>query len=235
MSFLRHDITHLDLSHNNISDFYFLRSFKHLKTLVIDGNKELVQETLPPIPTLEVFYANKCNIEFPRSFLFHISVVFENLKILSMMTIPIDFTKYVSIAKEIPLHRLNMYAIFMLPHLRQVNGDKVTKADRRHANRFHKYLGPQDCKLSKFETNPAPDDIRKIVPVHIPDKTDDDLKFEAEDYMRSIDDELAAFKISRYFQSPRVNDTSAGNVSTDNSTHRKSSEDEGFASMAPSD
>jgi hypothetical protein len=59
---LRNDITHIDLSMNNIRNFEFLRGFKHLKSLIIDENDRMEIDSFPPIEKLELFYANKCEL-----------------------------------------------------------------------------------------------------------------------------------------------------------------------------
>lgn len=193
---LRDDITHIDLSMNRIKDFGFLRGFKRLKSLIVDGNVRMDMESFAPNPTLKLFYANKCKIEFPRSFIFRVSVVFPSLKYFSIMENSVAIRPKVQEGRE---HRMRLFAIFINPNLIHYNDKEVTDDERQHAADFHKYLGPIDCKLSVYKTLPDTDDVRKILPVHIRNKTFDIASLEAQDKSESFDEALAAVSVSAYF------------------------------------
>lgn len=201
---LRHDITHLDLSMNNIRSFDFLRGFKNLKSLVLDGNIHMDMESLPPLDTLVLFYANKCNIEFPRSFIFRISSVFQSLKYLSMMSIPVIRRPSLRARREEQDHRMRMFAIFMNPKLIHFNDKHITEDERHHSETYHKYLGPIGCNLSKFKTLPDTDDLRKILPVFIREKTRHVLSMEAQEDADNLSEALASIVISDYFKSKSI-------------------------------
>lgn len=137
------DITHLDLSGNNISNFEFLSGFVHLKSLIVDENLRIgsnkTRATFPTIPKLELFYANNCDINVPADFILQISSLFANLKYLSLMewkTVLVD---------EKNFHRLRMFAIFMNPFLNHYNDKVVMDDERDHAQKCHQYLGTIDC------------------------------------------------------------------------------------------
>jgi hypothetical protein len=241
---LRHDITHLDLSYNALRDFDFLRGFKNLKSLIVDGNARMDMESVPPLTSLQLFYANKCNIEFPRSFIFRVAVIFKSLKYFSMMGNPIKRSESVNYAWEGKEHRMRMFAIFMIPNLIHFNDKLITDGERAHSQAFHKYLGPMDCKLSRFVSLPDTDDIRKILPVHIREKTNEILAMEAQDDSDSLDDALDSIHIAQYFVHHQPDSLSVASfISTDidsSPSSRPSSTgtcntDEGLGSMAPSE
>lgn len=242
---LRNDITHLDLSVNNIRNFEFLHGFKHLKSLIVDDNIHIEVDSFPPVDTLELFYANKCNIEFPRSFINRASVVFPRLKYFSMMTNPMMKRKCLENVWKGRDHRMRMFAIFIIPQLIHYNDKEISEEEREHSKIFHKYLGPIDCKLSKFKTLPDTDDIRKILPVHIRDKTCDIISMEIQDSYDELDENLAAVRISAYFASQESDNISLESfISSDkNSSSTRNSpngsiytntSDEGIGFMAPS-
>lgn len=241
MEVLRYDITHLDLSMNDIRNFEFLRGFKNLQSLIVDGNIHMDQESLPPLDTLELFFANKCDIEFPRSFIYRVSVVFPSLKYLSMITYPHMEQSHVELKWEGKQHRMRMFAIFMNPLLIHFNDKKITDDDRRHSNEFHKYLGPIDCKLSNFKSLPDTDDIRKILPVHIRDKALDVIEMEAQEDIDDLDEALSSVSVSSYFASHHDDDISIRSFgSFDKASSSPSSvntitTDEGLGSLAPSE
>lgn len=236
---LRHDITHLDLSGNKIRNFEFLRGFKCLKSLIVDENIHMDLESFPPIDILELFYANKCNLEFPRSFIFHVAVVFPSLKYISMMNNPMlkkSSRRHIWEGRE---HRLRMFAIFLNPFMIHFNDKEVDPVERQHANDYHKYLGPIDCSLSKFKSLPDTDDIRRILPVHIRDKALALIEMEAQDESDEFDDALSAVSISSYFVNHHDDDISIkSTVSSDKADSKDSLDtittDDGFGSMAPS-
>jgi hypothetical protein len=242
---LRSDITHLDLSYNSLRDFDFLRGFKTLKSLIVDGNVRMDMESFPPIGSLELFYANKCNIEFPRSFIFRIAVIFKSLKYLSIMGNPSQRQPSLNHRREGKEHRMRMFAIFMNRHLIHFSDKLITDDERSHSEAYHKYLGPMDCKLSKFVSLPDTDDIRKILPVQIREKTNEILAMEAQDDSDSLDDALASINISQYFVHHQPDNLSIGSyISTDVESAASSSRpssvdtfttDEGLGSMAPSE
>lgn len=239
---LRHDITHLDLTANNIRCFEFIRGFKGLKSLIIDLNGRMDVTTLPPVDTLELFYANKCKIEFPRSFVFRVSVVFPSLKYFSMMYNPAlkRFYKWEIQARD---HRNRMYAIFMLPNMIHYNDRRVTDDEREHSKAYHVYLGPIDCKLWKFTTLPDTDDIRAILPVHIRSKTAHLRAMDWQDDEDALDDALKSVSISDYFTSRQVDSISINSfTSSDNNTATSDGSptssiitDDGVGSLAPSE
>lgn len=238
---LRNDITHLDLSMNNIRNFEFLRGFKNLKSLIVDENTRMEINSFPPIDTLELFYANKCDVEFPRSFIFHVSVIFPHLKYFSMMTNPVTKRACLEHFWKGRDHRMRMFSIFIIPSLIHYNDKEVTEEDRQHSAAYHKYLGPTDCNLSKFKTLPDTDDIRKILPVYIRDKTSDMLAMEFQDNEDHLEQSLAAVRISAYFESQQDDSVSpASFISSDkNSSSSRNSPngsiyttDEGIGFMA---
>lgn len=235
---LRQDITHLDLSTNKIRDFDFLRGFKNLKSLIVDDNIRMDMESFPPIDTLELFYANKCNIEFPRSFIFRVSVIFPSLKYLSMMCNPVIKLSNLQHIWESKEHRLRMFAIFINPKLIHFNDKLISNDDRQHSHEFHKYLGPIDCQLSKFKTLPDTDDVRKLLPVHIREKTIEMMAMEVQDDEDELDEALADINISAYFT--HSDNISVSSFNSSENTNSPSSvntitTDEGLGSMAPSD
>lgn len=237
---LRHDIAHLDLSGNRIRNFEFLRGFKNLQSLIVDENIHMDMDSFPPMDSLELFYANKCNIEYPRSFVFRLSVLFPSLKFISMMHNPMlkkSNLEHIWMGRE---HRIRMFAIFLNPFLIHFNDKKVDPDERQHANDYHKYLGPIDCRLSRFKTLPDTDDIRKILPVHIRDKALDLITMEAQDESDEFDDALSAVSISSYFSNHHDEGISLKSyVSSDKTSSSPSSVDtiaidEGIGLMAPS-
>lgn len=235
---LRNDITHLDLSMNNIRNFEFLRGFRHLKSLIVDENVRMEIDSFPPLDTLELFYANKCNIEFPRSFIFRVSVIFQQLKYFSMMTNPMmkrASFEHIWKGRE---HRIRMFAIFLIQNLIHFNDKEITNDDREHSRAYHKYLGPIDCNLSNSKTLYDTDDVRKLLPVHIRDKTSDILLMEMQDNDEYLGENLAAVRISAYFASQQDDNISLESFSSDkNSTSTRNSltTDEGYGFMAPSE
>lgn len=237
---LRHDITHLDLSFNSLRDFDFLRGFKCLKSLIVDGNVRMDMESFPPINSLELFYANKCNIEFPRSFIFRIAVIFKTLKYFSIMGNPSQRRPSLNYRWEGKEHRMRMFAIFMIRRLIHFNDKRITDDERTHSEAYHKYLGPTDCKLSKFVSLPDTDDIRRILPVNIRDKTNEILAMEAQDDSDSLDEALASINISQYFVHRQLDTISLDSlISTDTESNSRTSStcttDEGLGSLASSE
>lgn len=238
---LRHDITHLDLTANNIRNFDFIRGFKGLKSLIIDLNVRVDMNSFPPVDSLELFYANKCKIEFPRSFVFRVSVVFKSLKYFSMMYNPAlkRIHESEALARD---HRMRMYAIFMLPNLIHYNDKKITDDEREHSKAYHVYLGPIDCRLWNFTTLPDTDDIRAILPVHIRKKTAHLRGMEWQDDEDMLEDALKSVSISDYFTRRQVDSisinsfTSSDNTATsDGSPTSSVITDEGVGSLAPSE
>lgn len=196
---LRHDITHLDLSMNKIRDFSFLRGFKNLSSLIVDGNTNMDMDTLPSNDKLELFYANKCNIEFPRSFIFRVSVAFKSLKYFSMMCNPVLKQQCLRHVWEGSEHRTRMFAIFMNPNLQHFNDEKVSDGQRAHSKSFHSYLGPVDCKLTNSKTLHDTDDVWKILPLHLQKTTVELLELQAQDEEDNLEKMLSKFSVSGYF------------------------------------
>ena len=239
---LRHDITHLDLSANNIRNLEFLRGFKSLKSLIIDENTRVDMDSLPQLDSLELFYANKCRIEFPRSFISRVSVVFKSLKYLSMMYNPVMKRPKLAHIWKGKDRRMRMFAVFMNPNLIHFNDKHVDETERQHAERYHKYLGPSDYKLSEFKILPDTDDVRSILPAHIRDQIADleEMEFQAE--AERVDEALSSISISQYFTNYR---TFNGSISSLMSSDDQSSTaddspcsfytDEGIGSSAPSE
>ena len=129
------DITHMDLSGNNISNFEFLNGFIHLKSLIVDGNLSIgckkTRMSFPPLPKLELFYCNNCDISLPSEFIIRISALFPMLKYFSLMefkTIMVD---------EDTLHQLRMLAIFLNPLLVHFNDKLVSDDERNQAKDLH--------------------------------------------------------------------------------------------------
>lgn len=198
---LRHDITHLDLTSNNLGNFEFLRGFLHLKSLVVDGSKHMEQDSFPPMEKLELFYANKCRIEFPRSFVNRVAIVFPSLRYFSMMYNPIlkrEYRLHIWKGRE---HRLRMFAIFMNPNLIHFNDREISDDERDHSRTYHMYLGPIDCTPSKFKTLPDTDDIRKILPVKVRKETEEYASMIAQDEADRLGEALACVSIFDYFSS----------------------------------
>lgn len=162
---LRNDITHLDLTANKIRSFEFLSAFKNLKSLVVDENINMDMESFPQIGRLELFYANKCNIEFPRSFILRVSVVFPSLKYLSMMSNPAINRSGLQTVQEERERRRRMFAIFMNPKLIHFNDKKISEDEREYSKSHHKCLGPTDCHLSRLENLPGTNELKKILPL----------------------------------------------------------------------
>lgn len=235
---LRLDITHLDLSMNKIRNFEFLRGFKRLQSLIVDENIHMDMESFPPLDTLKLFYANKCRIQHPRSFIFRVSVVFPSLKFFSMMYNPVMKRSSLQHIWESKEHRTRMFAVFINPNLIHFNEKEITEDEREHSTSYHKYLGPVDCKLSKFKTLPDTDDLRKILPVHIREKTADILSMEAQDEVDSLEEALAAVSISDYFacfENDNISISSFVSNSEQSSIYNSSaSSDEGLCFSAPS-
>lgn len=209
---LRFDITHLDLSMNDLIDFDFLRGFHCLKSLIVDGNTKMEWETLPQIDTLELFYANKCEIEFPRSFAFRIAIIFPRLKYFSFMENPFFKGDTCDEAWAGRVHRIRMLVAFINPKLQHFNDRKITEQERAHAKKYHHYLG-DDGELSKFKGSIDTDNLRKIVPFELDEfaeKALDILAYyneregreqEDDDDDESTDEGLADVKISAYLAS----------------------------------
>lgn len=216
---LRFDITHLDLSMNDITNFDFLRGFKNLKSLIVDGNTKMDIESLPKIENLELFYANKCEIQFPRSFIFRIAIIFSGLKYFSMMDNPLTKRKTCDDAWEGRAHRIRMLAVFINPQLLHFNDRKITQQERAHSKIYHHYLGPKDGELSKFKGSVDTDDIRKILPVGIHDKALEMLTYEDRDKSDDIDEGLADVKISAYFASQENEDISIASFFENTTDH----------------
>lgn len=234
---LRNDITHLDLSSNDIKNFAFLRGFKHLKSLIVDDNP-FWWETIPPIDTLELFYANKCQIHSPRSFIYRLTVIFKNLKYLSIMENPAQRREVEEHVWKGKNHRMRMYAIFMIPSLIHINDQKISANERFHSMRYHQYLGPVDCFNWKWSSNPDTDDIRSILSVPILAKIPEVLQMEAQDEVDSWDPAFATFSVSQYFTNYQMrNATKKGFFSSDEPTSGSSNTDadEGLGSSAPSE
>lgn len=136
------DITHMDLSGNNILNFEFLCGFIHLKSLIVDGNLSIgcqkkTRSTLPAILSLELFYCNNCKISRPSEFIINISELFPKIKYFSLME-----WKTVSVDEE-RLQKLRMLAIFMNPFLLHFNDRHVSDDERDYAKRNHSHV-PED-------------------------------------------------------------------------------------------
>lgn len=195
---LRHDITHLDLSMNKIRDFSFLRGFKNLSSLIVDGNTHMDMDTLPSNDKLELFYANKCNVEFPRSFIFRVSVAFKSLKFFSMMYNPIMKQQSLKHVWEGSEHRMRMFAIFMNSNLLHFNDEKISEQQREHSKSFHSYLGPVDCELVNSKTLRDTDDVWRILPLHLQEATIEHFSLLAQEEEDNLDKVLSAISVSEY-------------------------------------
>lgn len=123
------DITHMDLSGNNISNFEFLYGFIHLKSLIVDGNLSIgckkTRSTFPPLPNLELFYCNNCDISLPSEFVIQISSLYPMVKYFSLME-----CKAIAVDED-TLLQLRMLAIFLNPLLVHFN-DKLVSDDERN-------------------------------------------------------------------------------------------------------
>ena len=197
---LRHDITHLDLSVNKIRNFEFLRGFKSLKSLVVDKNNHIDLDSIPPMNSLELFYANNCSIEYPSTFIFRVSVVFQSLKYLSMMTNPLANLSSLNKCRDARAHSIRMFAIFMNSKLIHFNDKKITENEKEHSNVYHKCLGPTDCHISEFKKLPATEEMKELLPVFISDKPRFVLALEDQDVSDKMSQGLTSVSISDYFK-----------------------------------
>lgn len=92
-----------------------------------------------------------------------------------------------------------MYAIFMNRNLIHFNDREITDDEKDHSRSYHMYLGPMECKLSKFTTIPDTDDIRRILPFQIRAETKEFAAMIAQDETDRLEEALASVSISDYF------------------------------------
>nr|XP_058957577.1 leucine-rich melanocyte differentiation-associated protein-like isoform X2 [Pocillopora verrucosa] len=79
------DITVLDLSHNNLTDFQFLQDFPYLNTLILDNNNLTNHVKFPRMKSLHTLWVNQNRITNLSSFIETVAKCFPNLKYFSMM------------------------------------------------------------------------------------------------------------------------------------------------------
>lgn len=199
---LRHDITHLDLSMNNIRRFDFLCGFKKLKSLIVDGNLRMDLKTLPQMASLELFYANKCNIDYPLSFVNHVAKIFPSLKYFSMINPPQNSgtrrSRCFHEILEAEERRLRMYTIFVNPNLLHFNDKEITDVERKASKAYHKYLGPNTRRLSESKHLPGTDNLEELLTADLRHKAKLLLSLETEDYEDQLSENLASVSIADY-------------------------------------
>lgn len=196
---LRHDITHLDLTSNKIMNFQFLRGFYNLKSLIVDNSPLIETGSLPTMEKLELFYANRCKIQFPRTFVNRVAIIFPQIKYFSMIYNPKikrEKQNHIWIRQE---HCFRMFVIFMNRNLIHFNDRVISNDERDHSRFYHMYLGPIDCKPSKFKTLPDTEDIGRILPINIQDETEEHTAMLVRDEEDRYDEALSTVSISNYF------------------------------------
>lgn len=235
-----HDVTYLDLSHNNIKKFDFLRKFQKLKSLIVDENVNIDINTLPEMCQLELFYANKCRPKSRTQFVLRITVIFPNLKYLSLMSIPISVKGLINPAND-RQHKLRMMILFLNPNLVHVNDKSVEPSEIQHAIEYHQAFVPSECKRSKCDKVPDPESIRKLIPVYSKRKIRQLWEVEQQRVVNEVENCLSSITISPYLFD--INDRksiSIRYVNSNQKNHRNDNvlslpSDEGIDIMSSSD
>lgn len=195
------DITHLDLSGNQISNFEFLVGFIHLRSLICDGNVNIGKKdtlaTFPKIVNLDLLYCNNCEISSTADFLLQISSLFPKIKYLSHIE-----WKTLKVDDENRLHCLRMLAIFMNPFLRHYNDKMVRRDEKIHANECHQNSREIDCTAPMMTSYINRNDVHKIMRYKREMQKRGDISHEIEEFIENqkIESSLSSFKANNYLK-----------------------------------
>lgn len=127
--------THLDFSHNHISDCAFLGGFDRIEFLNLDDNQLTAHSSLPVMPYLHTLTVNKNNIQNLHLWLATVGSCVPNVRHLSMLAneaCPNFFNG--GTAQQYKEYRL--LVISRLPQLAMLDSSVVSADERANAHRL---------------------------------------------------------------------------------------------------
>lgn len=131
------DITVLDLSHNNLSDFHFLQEAKKLNTLILDNNKLTNHVNFPIImESLHTLWVNHNKITNLSTFVETIAKCFPHLRYFSMMNNEAA-PSYFNGGTYHQYKDYRCYVISHLPSLIVLDDHTITAEEREEARRVY--------------------------------------------------------------------------------------------------
>lgn len=130
------DITALDLSHNNLSDFKFLRDTDNLNTLILDDNNLTSHAKFPVIGSLHILWVNHNKITNLSAFIETVAMYFPNLKYFSMMNNEAA-PSYFNGGTYHQYKDYRCYVISHLPSLVMLDDHAITAEEREEARKVY--------------------------------------------------------------------------------------------------
>ncbi|XP_067037334.1 leucine-rich melanocyte differentiation-associated protein-like [Acropora muricata] len=130
------DITVLDVSHNNLSNFHFLQDFKKLNTLILDNNKLTSHVNFPIIESLHTLWVNHNKITNLSSFVETIAKCFPHLRYFSMMNNEAA-PSYFNGGTYYQYKDYRCYVISHLPSLTVLDDHAITEEEREEARKIY--------------------------------------------------------------------------------------------------
>lgn len=130
------DITALDLSHNNLSDFHFLKDITKLNTLILDDNNLTSHAKFPFIESLHTLWVNHNKITNLSAFVETVAKCFPNLKYFSMMNNEAA-PSYFNGGTYHQYKDYRCYVISHLPSLLVLDDHAITAEEREEARKVY--------------------------------------------------------------------------------------------------
>lgn len=130
------DITVLDLSHNNFTDFHFLQDFTQLNTLILDNNNLTNHVKFPYMESLHTFWVNQNKITNLSAFIETVAKCLPNLKYFSMMNNEAA-PSYFNGGTYQQYKDYRCYVISHLPSLMVLDDHTITGEEREEARKVY--------------------------------------------------------------------------------------------------
>jgi len=130
------DITLLDLSHNNLSDFHFLQDITNLNTLILDNNNLTNHVKFPIMESLHTLWVNQNKITNLSAFIETVAKCFPNLKYFSMMNNEAA-PSYFNGGTYHQYKDYRCYVISHLPSLLVLDDHTITAEEREEARKVY--------------------------------------------------------------------------------------------------
>ncbi|XP_073952648.1 leucine-rich melanocyte differentiation-associated protein-like [Choristoneura fumiferana] len=130
-------VTHLDISHNKITNLDPLVHFKHLTSLIADDNPITENCVLPPLPRLQLLWVNYCKIASLYPWVEKLKESCPNLQYLCLMGNPAA-PSYLNGGNFYDYLQYRLFVISQFPSLSHLDDRKVTEDQKSEAQRLYR-------------------------------------------------------------------------------------------------